>query len=128
MRCIRVCDVLGGDAEPLWCWGGSYSLSIAVCVLLPVVGMPDMQTEPMPDAVANTVPIVKVGELQAPLRRRLPLLVMLDEKIGLYGLTEHRLTVQVEIGHFAFSSGPNALHAASLLCLDADRTLRPAPA
>jgi hypothetical protein len=36
-----------------------------------------MQTEPMPDAVAHTLPIVKVGELQAPLwRRQLPLLVM----------------------------------------------------
>jgi hypothetical protein len=61
MRCIRVCDVSGGGAEPLWCWGGSYSLSIAVCVLLSVVGMPDMETESMANAISYVLPIVKVS-------------------------------------------------------------------
>jgi len=86
-----------------------------------------METESTPDAISDTLPIVKVGETQ-PLqrRRRRKLLIELDEEVRPCGLTEHRLTVQVKIGDVPLSGGPDALHATCLPFLGADRPLRPA--
>jgi|RhiMetdeSRZDD1v2_1073273.scaffolds.fasta_scaffold100787_8 hypothetical protein len=69
----------------------------------------------MPDAISNTVPIVKVRYAQAfVLTRSRKEFIVLDQEIGARRFTDHGLIVQVEIGDFPLSSGPDALHAACI--------------